>query len=126
MVCVAIRTLPVGVRVSGRGPAKRFPLGKSPGFGIATLLFFDLGKKQAQAALLHSLIHGDLDLMAGFTGQPCIEGDSREKNSALGVCRIAGDQTPSSPGTRQRIRFQGQGERCEVRMRRTLPSIRNA
>jgi hypothetical protein len=126
MVGVAIRTLPAGVRVSGRGPAKRFALGKPPGFGIATLLFFDLGKKKAQAALFHSLILGDLDLMAGFTGQSCIKRDPREKNSALGVCRIAGDQTPSSPGARQRIRLQGQGEPCEVRMRRPSPSIRNA
>jgi hypothetical protein len=56
------------VRFSGRSPAKRITLGEATAFGIAALLFFDLGEKQAKAALSHPLTIRDLDLVTGFAG----------------------------------------------------------
>ncbi|MEA2732629.1 MAG: hypothetical protein QOF70_7104, partial [Acetobacteraceae bacterium] len=77
------------VRFSGRSPAKRITLGEATAFGIAALLFFDLGEKQAQAALSHPLTIRDLDLVTGFAGQSGIECGPRQKKSAFRVCRVS-------------------------------------
>jgi len=47
MVRVAVRALPVWVRICVGGAAKRITLSLSAGFGVAALLFLDLSAKQA-------------------------------------------------------------------------------
>ena len=126
MVCVAVRALPVRVRFRSRSSAERVTLGEAAGFGIAALLFLDLGQEQAQATLFHSVVLRDLDLMTGFAGQSGIERDPSQKQPAFEVGGIACDHALGGLSARQLIRLQGEGERREVRMRRAFPGIRDA
>jgi hypothetical protein len=126
MVCMAARALPMRVGFGGRRSTERITLSEAAGFGLATLLFLDLGEKQAYTTLVHSLVLCDLDLMTGLAGQSSIECDSSQKYPAFGVGGIARCQAFGGLGARQLIRLQGEGERCEVGMRRAFPGIRDA
>ena len=75
---MAMRTLPMRVRIGGRGSAKRIALGKPPILGIPALLLLYLRKQQALAALVQTFALHDLDLMPSLAGQAGIEGDARQ------------------------------------------------
>ena len=78
VVRMAIRALPVRIWISRGRPAESITLGEPAGFGIATLLFLDLGKEQAQSALVQAFAPQDFDLMTGLAGQSGVECDPRQ------------------------------------------------
>jgi hypothetical protein len=100
LIRVASRALPVWVGFRGRGLAKRVALGKSAGFGVAAFLFLDFGEKQAQAALLHTTLLRDFDLVSGFARQSGIKGNPRQKQPTFGMGRISRNQALGSAGAR--------------------------
>jgi hypothetical protein len=99
--------LPVGVRVCRGGLAKGITLGETPCFGIASLLFLDLGEKEAKSALVHTLGLRGFDLVPGFTGQSGIESNLGEEHPTLGMRGISCHEAFCSLNARQLVHFWG-------------------
>jgi hypothetical protein len=126
VIPMTVGALPVRIGFGGRGSAKGVALCETASFCISTLLFLDLGKKQAQAALMNAFTFSDLDLVSRFAGQSSIERDLSQKKPTLRVGRISRNQTPGGLGPCQLIRLNGQRKGGKIGMRGALPGVRDA
>jgi hypothetical protein len=114
------------VRICDRGLAKSLTLSQTANFGIAALLFLDLGKKQVETPLGVPISLRSLNLMAGFAGQSGIQRSLCKKNSAFEVGWIARDQLLGCARSGHLVRLQCQGKVCEIRVWGASPSIGDA